>query len=56
MMIKKSEVKAFAKEKGFRVSAEFLEALDEVVKKVILDAIEEAKKQKMKTLKAKHLE
>lgn len=56
MMIKKSEVKAFAKEKGFRVSGEFLEALDEKVKEMILEAIEKAEKKKMKTLKARHLE
>lgn len=56
MIIRKSEVKAYAKEKDMRVSAEFFEALDKKVKELIDLAIEKAQAKKMKTLKAKHLE
>ena len=55
MFVKKSEVKAYLKEKGMRTSGDLFEELDAKIKEMLNIAVEEAKKKKMKTVKGRHL-
>lgn len=51
-----SKIKKMVKERaGFNTSAEFIEALSQKVEKICLDAIEQARADKRKTIKSRDL-
>ncbi len=50
--VKKTEVREFVKKKGLRVSEEVFKALDKAVEEILKKAIERAKGNNRKTLRA----
>tara|TARA_Y100000034_G_C6906425_1_gene420807 strand:+ start:750 stop:938 length:189 start_codon:yes stop_codon:yes gene_type:complete len=56
MLVVASKVKALAKEQGVSVGKEGLEALSDKVHKEVLKAMEKAKADKRKTVKARDVE
>ncbi len=56
ILVVTSKIKKFMKERAeFNTSAEFLEALSQKVEKICLDAVEQAKGDKRKTVKSRDL-
>ena len=55
LMIYKTRVKAIAKEKGYRVSADFITEFDKAVRELLEKAIKRAEAEGRKTLLPRHV-
>lgn len=55
VLVVASKIKALAKKKGLRTSAEAIEALSEVVESVINSAVKKAKEEGVATIKERHI-
>lgn len=55
LTIYKTRIKAIAKEKGFRVSGEFITEFDKAVRELLEKAIKRAQQENRKTLLPRHV-
>ncbi len=55
LTIYKTRVKAMAKDKGFRVSGEFITEFDKAVRELLMKAIKRAEAEGRKTLLPRHV-
>ncbi len=55
LTIYKTRVKAIAKEKGFRVSGDFITEFDKAVRELLMKAIKRAESEGRKTLLPRHV-